>query len=242
MAISVRLKTIAELVTPGYRAADIGTDHGYVPIYLLRQGISPFVIAADLSPGSLAKARENVSRAGLSAADESKAESGVIHRRGVESGAASGFAEEHGIMRECSAESGAAGGHGTEFGNASGFGIGLSAANECGTATRFKAEPGMAHGIVCRLSDGLSAFTPGEIDSIIIAGMGGILMDRILREGIEVVKAAKELILSPHRDVQLLRDFAAEYGFEIQEDILLTDKKKTYPILKIRIPHQATSC
>ena len=60
-----RLETIADLVTPGYRASDIGTDHGYVPIYLLRNGISSYVIAADLSPGSLEKAREHADRAGF---------------------------------------------------------------------------------------------------------------------------------------------------------------------------------
>ncbi|MBR3243118.1 MAG: tRNA (adenine(22)-N(1))-methyltransferase TrmK, partial [Parasporobacterium sp.] len=90
-------------------------------------------------------------------------------------------------------------------------------------------------GIECRLSDGLSAFKPGEVDSIIIAGMGGILMDRILRNGIEVVKSATELILSPHRDAPLLREFSNEFGFTIVSDIQIEDKKKTYTILKIVI-------
>ena len=165
MGISNRLKTIAEAVTPGLRAADIGTDHGYVPICLLRNGISPYVIAADLSEGSLEKARENLKRA-----------------KYLEETAPDGKA---------------------------------------------KAE--------CRLSDGLKEFCPGEVDAIILSGMGGILMDRILRDGIEVVRAAKELILSPHRDTQLLREFASEFGFSVIRDEEFTDKKKTYPLLKIRI-------
>ncbi len=59
MGISKRLKTIADLVTPGRVIADIGTDHGYVPIYLLRNDICPKALACDLSAGSLAKAKEN---------------------------------------------------------------------------------------------------------------------------------------------------------------------------------------
>ena len=180
MAISNRLKTIAELVTPGYRAADIGTDHGYVPVYLLRNGISPFVIAADLSPGSLEKAREHAARAGFL------------------------FEETEDSLKEA----------------------------VCGER---QSSPS---GICCRLSDGLSAFQPGEVDAIIISGMGGILMDRILRTGIEVTLSAKELILSPHRDAPLLRDFAKEFGLTIEEDFTITDKKKVYPIFKFKIPER----
>ena len=64
MSISKRLETIGDLVTPGYRASDIGTDHGYVHIYLLRNHICDPVIAADIRKGSLAKAMLNVKRAG----------------------------------------------------------------------------------------------------------------------------------------------------------------------------------
>ena len=39
--------------------ADIGTDHGFLPFYLAENGISPKVILADISPGSLMKAKEN---------------------------------------------------------------------------------------------------------------------------------------------------------------------------------------
>ena len=39
MELSIRLKTVAEAVTPGNRVADIGTDHGYVPIYLVKNNL-----------------------------------------------------------------------------------------------------------------------------------------------------------------------------------------------------------
>lgn len=64
--ISNRLLLCAEFVPCGSRAADIGTDHGYLSIYLLREGICPFVTAADLREQPLQKARENAARFGVS--------------------------------------------------------------------------------------------------------------------------------------------------------------------------------
>ena len=60
--ISNRLLLCAEFVPRGTRAADIGTDHGYLAVYLLREGICPFVTAADLREQPLQKARENAAR------------------------------------------------------------------------------------------------------------------------------------------------------------------------------------
>ena len=94
---------------------------------------------------------------------------------------------------------------------------------------------GLQEQMDCRLSDGLSEISPGETDAIIISGMGGILMDRILRNGIDVVRASKELILSPHRDVPLIKAFAEEFGFEITDEVELEEKGKKYTILNIRI-------
>ena len=47
MKISKRLQAVAELVPEGMTVADIGTDHGYVPIYLAHKGRSPHIIAMD---------------------------------------------------------------------------------------------------------------------------------------------------------------------------------------------------
>jgi tRNA (adenine22-N1)-methyltransferase len=65
MRLSPRLMAIAEMVGCAYCVADIGTDHGYVPVYLVRSGKAECAIAADISRGSLAKAKELVSRYGL---------------------------------------------------------------------------------------------------------------------------------------------------------------------------------
>ncbi len=54
-----RLKAIAGKVNKGETMADIGTDHGFLPFYLIENGISPRVVLCDISPGSLQKAKEN---------------------------------------------------------------------------------------------------------------------------------------------------------------------------------------
>ena len=58
--LSDRLQLMADLVDDGQTVADIGTDHGFLPIYLWESGKSKKVILADISKGSLQKAMDNV--------------------------------------------------------------------------------------------------------------------------------------------------------------------------------------
>ena len=55
-----RLKAAADMVAPGRVVADIGTDHAYLPAYLLLNGISPYVIACDIGEKPLRNAAETV--------------------------------------------------------------------------------------------------------------------------------------------------------------------------------------
>ena len=64
-SLSARMQAVAGLVTEGSRVCDVGCDHGYVPIYLVCQGISPGVLAMDINKGPLLKAREHVAGPGL---------------------------------------------------------------------------------------------------------------------------------------------------------------------------------
>ena len=61
MELSKRLQTVAAAVTPGHRIADVGTDHGYVPIYLVKNGLCPSACAMDVNKGPLARAAEHTS-------------------------------------------------------------------------------------------------------------------------------------------------------------------------------------
>ena len=150
--LSKRLSAVAAAVTPGNRAADIGCDHGYVPIFLVSGGISPSAIAADVREGPLKRAEEHIREAGL----ESEIET--------------------------------------------------------------------------RLSDGLAAIKPGEADTLILSGIGGMLLIRILRDGAACVRASKELVLSPQSDLESVRRFLKQSGCRIGYERVLEEEGKYYHI------------
>lgn len=60
-----RLQKCADFVRPGAFLADIGTDHGYLPIWLLKQGLVRAALAADVNPRPLAAARANAQKYGV---------------------------------------------------------------------------------------------------------------------------------------------------------------------------------
>lgn len=65
MKISKRLEMIASFVPEGSRVADIGTDHGYIPIYLVEEKKAENAIAMDVRPGPLERAQAHIREAGL---------------------------------------------------------------------------------------------------------------------------------------------------------------------------------
>lgn len=62
--LSPRLRTCCNFIAPGDRVADVGTDHAYLGIWLLTQGLASFVIASDIRQGPLSAARANAQRFG----------------------------------------------------------------------------------------------------------------------------------------------------------------------------------
>ena len=62
MELSIRLKTIASMIDKCDSIIDIGTDHGYVPIYLVKKGITKRVIASDINRGPVEKAKNNITQ------------------------------------------------------------------------------------------------------------------------------------------------------------------------------------
>ena len=154
MQLSKRLQAVADLVTPGNRLADIGTDHGYVPIWLYEQGRIPSALAMDLREGPLQRAKEHIRMHGL---DEK---------------------------------------------------------------------------IKTRLSDGLEKLLPGEADSIVIAGMGGMLVVKILTQGQAVLDSVQELILQPQSDLDAVREYLHRTGFVIVQEEMVFEEGKYYPMMK----------
>lgn len=154
MQLSKRMGRLASLVTEGNRLADVGTDHGYIPIALVQEGKIPSALAMDVNPGPLARAGEHIRQAGLAA----------------------------------------------------------------------YIEP--------RLSDGLQKLQAGEADTVLIAGMGGMLTVRILSGGGRGLDTVQELILQPQSDIHRVRQWLSEHDWQICTEDLVEEDEKYYPLMK----------
>lgn len=152
--ISRRLQSVAAFVQEGKRLADVGCDHGYIPIYLLQKKKIEKAIAMDINQGPLMRAKEHIQ------------------------------------------------------------------------------EWGLENYIDTRLSDGVKALKSNEVQSVVIAGMGGPLMEKILTEGNEVLQTVTELVLQPQSEIGHFRRFLIENGYEITHEEMILEDGKYYPIMR----------
>ena len=151
LPITPRLFNIISYVK-GKTAADIGTDHAYVPMYLVSENICKTAIASDVRTGPVEIARSNIQKHSLS--DK----------------------------------------------------------------------------IEVRMGSGLSVIAPGEVEDIIIAGMGGELIIEILKAD-EAVARASRLILQPMNSQYELRQYLLENGFEIECEDISIEGFKVYNLI-----------
>lgn len=156
MKLSRRLETVASFVPKGSNLADIGTDHGYVPIYLVKERIAVHAIAMDVRTGPLARARDHVR------------------------------------------------------------------------------EYGLEDRVFVRLSDGLKELKPGEADCVIIAGMGGELIIKILTEGRHMWDSVGYWVLSPHSESDKVRRFLREQSFFTDKETMIEEDGKFYTVMGVR--------
>ena len=156
LPISKRLLCCASMVQPGSRVADIGTDHGYLGIYLLQSGAARHVIACDLRKDPLENARRNAKLFGVDGAME------------------------------------------------------------------------------LRLSDGLEKILPDEVDTVVMAGMGGDLIKKILSQCPWRKREGLQFILQPQSAGNVLRRWLCEDGFEIQREEPVQDGHFLYTVMDIR--------
>ena len=148
-----RLEALAKQIKPGETMADIGTDHGFLPIILFQRGTCPKVIMTDVSEKALARARE--------------------HGEGV---------------------------------------VGLSNDNY-------------------RLGDGLLPINPGEVDVVVVAGMGGILMTDILAADLIKAKTIQKYIFQPRNHPEVLRHWLFQNGFSILNESLVRERRNLCEII-----------
>lgn len=77
LKLSKRLTAAASLVSPCSVLADVGTDHGYVPIYLIEQGKIQSAIAMDINRGPLCRAQEHIVQYHMEGRIETRLSDGV---------------------------------------------------------------------------------------------------------------------------------------------------------------------
>ena len=148
MRLSKRIYAIAQQVNKGETAADIGTDHGYVPMLLMKNGISPAVIMSDISEGSLSKAVQTFRECGIDVPD-------------------------------------------TAF----------------------------------RVGDGLETIQAGEVDDVIIGGLGGLTITEILDSDCIKSRSFGKLILQPRKHSGNLRYYLHTHGWDITGEHLAPEGK-----------------
>lgn len=99
---------------------------------------------------------------------------------------------------------------------------------------------GLCDYIETRLSDGVDELKEGEADTLILAGMGGRLMEGIITRGITKVHKLKELVLQPQSEIGLFRKFLRESGFVIVDEDMVYEDGKYYPLMRAVTGKQKT--
>lgn len=92
-----------------------------------------------------------------------------------------------------------------------------------------------------RQSNGLERFQPGELDTAVIAGMGGLLIRDILAAYPDTARSVKKFILQPRNAQTKLRKWLCASGFVIYDEILAKEGRCICEIIAAR-PGEAVSC
>ena len=89
-------------------------------------------------------------------------------------------------------------------------------------------ELGLSDVIETRLSDGLTKLNENEADCLIVAGMGGKLMMKILEDKDPSLLGIKRCVLQPQSDIPLFRQFLRDKGYVIVNELIIKEEGKYY--------------
>jgi tRNA (adenine22-N1)-methyltransferase len=87
--------------------------------------------------------------------------------------------------------------------------------------------------IELRLGDGLTVLKPREVDTVILAGMGGSLICRLLEAAPQIVTGLKQIIVQPMNRAKLVRFWLAKEGWFFEAEDLLEENNYFYQIIKV---------
>ena len=86
--------------------------------------------------------------------------------------------------------------------------------------------------IELRLSDGLDAYVPGEAETLVIAGMGGWMIRKILLREPEKTRSFTAMVLQPQSDHGIVRSAIRELGWSIDEERMARQDGKYYQVIR----------
>lgn len=107
------------------------------------------------------------------------------------------------------------------------------AAQPLEAARRNAQRAGVASGIEFRLADGLEGVNPHEVDTVVLAGMGGETMRGILRGAPWLQDGGHRLLLQPQSKLPELMAFLATNGYQVRDQHLAEDSHRLYTILDV---------
>ena len=110
--------------------------------------------------------------------------------------------------------------------------VGDLSAGACAAARRTVGAQRLTREIDVRQGDGLSVLTPGEAESIVIAGMGGALITEILSGAPAVLACVQTLVLQPMNSAAKLRRWLYENGWDIVDETLAHAGGHLYEIIR----------
>ncbi|MBR0026315.1 MAG: SAM-dependent methyltransferase [Clostridia bacterium] len=93
---------------------------------------------------------------------------------------------------------------------------------------------GLEQRMQTRLGDGLQPLAVGEADGIVLAGMGGTLIARLLQANEPVARAARCIVMQPMRGGEDLREYLYHNGYDIFDERLVLDAGRIYQLIAAR--------
>lgn len=93
---------------------------------------------------------------------------------------------------------------------------------------------GLEGQIETRLGSGITVISPGEAETVVIAGMGGILISELLNENESVTRSVEKFILQPMNSLPDLRRKLIADGFTVTEETICRERERLYHILTVK--------